>query len=337
MDSAFERLRAELERAPRVWLVTGAAGFIGSHLAHALLALGQHVVGLDNFATGSRRNLLQVEAARSGTAQFRFIEADIRDVSACDAACTGVDYVLHQAALGSVPRSIERPLDTHAANVDGTLNVFLAALRAKVRRVVYASSSSVYGDEPGLPKREPRIGEPLSPYAASKRMNEIYAGVLARTHGLSAVGLRYFNVVGARQDPDGPYAAVVPRWVAALAQGTRPVINGDGETTRDFCPVQNVVQANLLAATAAGELSGRVYNVALGSQTSLNQLYALLRAGMHARGFDCAQLEPEYREFRAGDVRHSLADTSAAQCDLGYQPQVTLAQGLEAVMDEHAH
>lgn len=340
MDSAYEQCCAELRRAPRRWLVTGAAGFIGSHLIEALLALDQTVVGLDNFATGSRRNLDLVRQALASPerwARFRFLESDIRDLGACEAACASADYVLHQAALGSVPRSIERPLDTHRANVDGTLHVFLAALGAGVRRVVYASSSSVYGDEPTLPKREDRIGAPLSPYAASKRMTEIYASVLARSHRLSAVGLRYFNVVGARQDPGGPYAAVVPRWLDALtqvAQGTtRPLIFGDGETTRDFCPVGNVVQANLLAATRDAELGGRVYNVALGDQTSLNQLYRVLRDGMQARGFECATLEPEYREFRAGDVRHSLADIGAAERDLGYAASLSLEQGLAAAMD----
>jgi UDP-N-acetylglucosamine/UDP-N-acetylgalactosamine 4-epimerase len=332
----YDRRRLELRAEPRCWLVTGAAGFIGSHLIESLLGLGQRVVGLDNFATGSPANLGRVEQALGSPeawGRFRFIEADIVDPEACVLATAGADYVLHQAALGSVPRSIEDPRATHLVNVDGTLNVFLAAMAAGVRRVVYASSSSVYGDEASLPKREPDIGEPLSPYAASKRMGEIYASVLGRTHGLSAVGLRYFNVVGARQDPEGPYAAVVPRWCASLARGERGVIFGDGETTRDFCPVLNVVQGNILAATADGDLAGRVYNVALQQRTSLGELYRALRGGLAQRGFPCADLEPEYRDFRPGDIRHSLADIGAASRDLGYRPGVTLREGLDSVMD----
>ena len=335
MGAAFEACVQQLQAEPKTWLVTGAAGFIGSHLTQALLAIGQRVIGFDNFATGKRENLLQVER-ELGTARFagfRLIEADVRDFDTCRAACAGVDYVLHQAALGSVPRSIARPIDTHEANVNGTLNVFMAALEQRVSRVVYASSSSVYGDEPTLPKVETRVGRPLSPYAASKHMGEVYASVLALTHGLSPVGLRYFNVVGPRQDPDGPYAAVVPRWLAELARGQRPLIFGDGETSRDFCPVPNVVQANLLAAVGPRELAGRVYNVALGSRTTLNQLAAILLDGMAQRGFPCAGLAPEHREFRAGDVRHSLADIGAAQRDLGYEPDCSLSQGLALVMD----
>lgn len=335
MPSVFDTRAAQLVAAPKRWLVTGAAGFIGSHLTEALLRLDQDVVGLDNFATGSRENLALVQAAvgEARFRRFRLIEADIRDFDACVKACEGIDYVLHQAALGSVPRSIAHPLDTHTANVDGTMHVFLAALRQGVASVVYASSSSVYGDEPHLPKVESRIGRPLSPYAASKRVGEIYAGVFASTHGLRGVGLRYFNVVGARQDPNGQYAAVVPRWTLALSRGERPVVFGDGETSRDFCPVANVVQANLLAATAPGELAGRVYNVALGQRTTLNALYALLRDGMARRGYDCAALEPEYRDFRSGDVRHSLADIEAARADLGYAPASDLDEGLQQVMD----
>jgi UDP-N-acetylglucosamine 4-epimerase len=336
LATEFEARAQELAAHPRKWLVTGAAGFIGSHLVESLLRLGQHVVGFDNFATGRRENLeLVAQAPGIGEAwqRFRLIEGDVCDLDACKAATAGTDFVLHQAALGSVPRSIARPLETHRSNVDGTMNVFLAALESDVPRVVYASSSSVYGDDAQLPKVESRLGRPLSPYAASKRIDEIYAEVLARTHGLWAVGLRYFNVVGARQDPDGPYAAVVPRWVHALARGERPAIYGDGETSRDFCPVQNVVQANLLAATAEGTLAGRVYNVALGGRTTLNELYVLLRRGMARRGFDCAALEPERRDFRPGDVRHSLADIAAAQDDFGYDPACSLAEGLEGVMD----
>jgi UDP-N-acetylglucosamine 4-epimerase len=327
VSSPFEARMRELAAAPKAWLVTGAAGFVGSHLVETLLRYGQRVVALDNFSTGFRENLREFEG------HFSMIEGDIRDFDTCARASAGVDYVLHQAALGSVPRSIAYPLDTHRTNVDGTVNVFLAALRNECKRVVYASSSSVYGDEPTLPKIEARTGRPLSPYAASKAAAELYADVYARTLGLSSAGLRYFNVVGARQDPNGPYAAVIPRWVTLLARGARPVLYGDGETSRDFCPVQNVVQANLLAATAEADLHGRAYNVALGGRTTLNQLFGLLRAGMAARGFDCARVEPDYQAFRPGDIRHSLADIGAAQRDLGYQPSTTLAEGLDKVMD----
>jgi UDP-N-acetylglucosamine 4-epimerase len=336
VPDVFDARVQQLVAQPRTWLVTGAAGFIGSHLCEALLRLGQRVTGLDNFATGTRENLVLVEQSLGDAEawrRFTMFEADVCDLDACRRACAGVDVVLHQAALGSVPRSIERPLDTHRSNVDGTVHVFLAALENRIARVVYASSSSVYGDDPELPKVESRLGRPLSPYALSKRVDEIYADVLASTHALSAVGLRYFNVLGARQDPSGPYAAVIPRWVSALVRGERPLLFGDGETSRDFCPVQNVVQANLLAATAGPEVAGRVYNVALGGRTTLNELYALLQRGLVRRGFDCAGIAPEYRDFRPGDVRHSLADIAAARRDLGYEPKCGLAEGLEGVLD----
>lgn len=336
MSTAFEALRARLREHPKTWLVTGVAGFVGSHVLQTLLQDGQHVVGMDNFATGKRDNLELVRRAvgDDAFARLRFLEADIRDRDACQRACQGVDHIVHEAALGSVPRSIAHPMDTHVTNVDGTLNIFLAALEAGVPRLAYASSSSVYGDEPALPKVEARIGNPLSPYAASKRMDEIYAQVLGRTHGLVAVGLRYFNVVGPRQDPSGPYAAVVPRWVDALRRGQTPVIFGDGETSRDFCPVANVVQATLLAASTEGDLGGRAYNVALGQRTTLNELYAMLRDGLAARGVDCAGREPRYEDFRPGDVRHSLADITAAQQDLGYAPRTDLHTGIALILDD---
>jgi UDP-N-acetylglucosamine 4-epimerase len=336
---AFQRCTQRLSSDPKTWVVTGGAGFIGSHLVATLLRLGQRVVVLDNFSSGTRENLrlAQQDAGKlRASAALDVIEADVCDPDACQQALRGADYVLHQAAVGSVPRSIARPLATHRANADGTVNVFLAAIEQKVPRVVYASSSSVYGDEATLPKVEPRIGRPLSPYAVSKRVGEIYADVFGRTHSLLAVGLRYFNVVGPRQDPSGPYAAVIPRWVESLAHGKRPVIFGDGATTRDFCPVGNVVQANLLAAVSTTTAPGKVYNVALGGQTTLNQVFALLRDGMAARGFPCAGLEPVYEGFREGDIRHSLANTDAAQSDLGYDPQHTLASGLADVMDFYA-
>ncbi|MEZ4240577.1 MAG: NAD-dependent epimerase/dehydratase family protein [Myxococcota bacterium] len=315
-----------------MWLVTGAAGFIGSHLVQALLARGETVRGLDDLSTGRRSNLEAI-AQSPGAERFAFVEGDIRDWGVCAAAMAGVERVLHQAALGSVPRSIADPRPTHEVNVDGFVNVALAAAEAKVAGFVYASSSSVYGDSDRLPKREGEEGRPLSPYAASKAADEVLAQGYASAFGLRAVGLRYFNVVGPRQDPRGAYAAVVPRWLAQLAAGEAPVIFGDGETSRDFCPVANVVQANLLAAEAPDAAVGRAFNVGLGDRTTLLQLYTLLRDGMAARGAPCAGLEPRFDAFRPGDVRHSLADTSALREALGWAPTVSLAQGLDLAMD----
>jgi UDP-N-acetylglucosamine 4-epimerase len=334
-NTAFDRCALALTRAPMSWLVTGAAGFIGSHVTATLLRLGQRVIGLDDFSSGSHRNLelVEREVGSERFAAFRLLEADVCDFDACVEAARGVERIVHQAAIGSVPRSMERPLETHRVNVDGTLNVFLAALRHRVPRVVYASSSSVYGDEPTLPKLEERIGASLSPYALSKRIDEQYAELLGRTHGLSAVGLRYFNVVGARQDPGGPYAAVIPKWVDTLVGGAQPTVYGDGQTTRDFCPVRNVVEANILAACAETDLGGRVYNVALGAQTTLLELFTLLRDGLAARGFPCAGVELRHEPFRAGDIRHSLADVGAAVRDLGYAPVHDLRSGLDEVLD----
>ena len=328
----YAQLQQDLRAQPQTWLVTGAAGFIGSHLVETLLRLGQRVTGLDNLATGRRENLAEVErnAGAEAWRAFHFIEGDIRDAAQCAAACAGVDFVLHQAALGSVPRSIKRPQDTHGANVDGFVNMLIAARDAGVRRFVYASSSSVYGDSPVLPKSEAHIGQPLSPYAATKWINEIYAGVFGRSYGFPAVGLRYFNVFGPRQDPDGPYAAVLPRWMAALLRGENIAIFGDGETSRDFCYVANAVQANLLAAASAGEeVHGEAFNVAVSGRTSLNALFALLKEKLVARGAAPATAVAEYRDFRAGDVRHSQADISKAERLLGYVPTHSLAQGLE--------
>ncbi len=332
--SAYSELRERMLAQPERWLVTGAAGFIGSHLVQALLNLDQIVVGLDNFATGRASNLEDVQRAVTPERWSRFTlqEGDIRDVDACQRAADGVARVLHQAALGSVPRSIEQPQLTHSVNVDGFVNMALAAVQLGVP-FVYASSSSVYGDHPGLPKVEDQVGKPLSPYAASKKVNEVYAEAFHRSYGLRAVGLRYFNVVGPRQDPNGAYAAVVPRWLDALRAGERAFINGDGLTSRDFCPVQNVVQVNLLAAFASDEAVGLAYNVGLGGRTDLNQLFAVLRDGMAARGAPCAGVEPEHRDFRKGDVRHSLADVSKARELLGYEPTVTLEDCLGQAMD----
>ncbi len=332
--SKFEEVREQLRARQYHWLVTGAAGFIGSNLVEALLRLGQRVTGLDNFATGHRHNLDQVLSAVGTQAEnFRFIEGDIRDAAACRDACAGIDFVLHQAALGSVTRSIEDPLSTHATNVTGFLNMLVAARDASVQRFVYAASSSTYGDHPGLPKVEDQIGKPLSPYAVTKYANELYADVFARTYGTASIGLRYFNVFGPRQDPNGAYAAVIPQWVAAMI-GDRPVfINGYGETSRDFCYIDNVVQANLLAALASKpEAVNRIYNVAAGERTSLNQLYGSMRALLQERYVHLRDSAPQYRDFRAGDVRHSLADITRARELLGYSPTHRIDAGLAQAM-----
>jgi len=331
MPTPYDLTRHALRARPRTWLVTGAAGFIGSNLLEALLRLDQRVVGLDNLSTGLRASLDEVRLSVGEVAwrRFTFQEADITDLAACRAACEGAEVVLHQAALGSVPRSIADPLGSHRANVDGFLNMLVAAKDAGVARFVYASSSSVYGDHPTLPKVEDAIGEPLSPYAATKLFDEVYAGVFARTYGVSAIGLRYFNVFGRRQRPEGPYAAVIPRWIATLLAGERCVINGDGETSRDFCHVENVVQANLLAGcTEHPDAANQVYNVACGERTTLTELHAAIRDGLTAMHPAVAGLTPEHQGFRAGDVRHSLADIGKAARLLGYAPTHTLAAGL---------
>jgi UDP-N-acetylglucosamine/UDP-N-acetylgalactosamine 4-epimerase len=329
-----------LSAQPRVWLVTGAAGFIGSNLVEALLLLGQKVVGMDNFLTGHQKNLDQVRrlVPPDGWARFQFLHADIRDPQACREACAGVDYVLHQAALGSVPRSIEDPQLTHEINATGFLNMLTSAREAGVSRFVYASSSSVYGDHPGSPKVEHAIGKPLSPYAAGKRSNEDYARAFARCYGMQCAGLRYFNVFGRRQDAEGPYSAVIPRWVSSMIRGEPVYINGDGETTRDFCHIANVIQANILAATVkrSGSMD-EVYNVAVGDTTSLNELFEALRSGLALRYPHVALLQPTYREMRAGDVRHSLADISWATQDLGYMPTHPFAKGLREALDWYAN
>ncbi len=334
--SAFDDLTAQLMNEPKVWLVTGAAGFIGSNLVEQLLRLNQIVRGLDNFATGHKHNLSAVkeEVTPAQWANFTFREGDIRDLATCQTACGSVDYVLHQAALGSVPRSIEDPLTAQAANVTGFVHMLVAARDQHVKRFVFASSSAVYGDHPGLPKVESAIGQPLSPYAATKLANEIDAAVFARCYGLEYVGLRYFNVFGPRQDPEGPYAAVVPKWIAALIKKQPVFVNGDGETSRDFCYIANVVQANLLAATTVRkEAVNQIYNVAVHERTSLNQLYQLLRERLVGRFPQLQQAQPTYREFRAGDVRHSLADISKARELLGYQPAYPIASGLDTALD----
>lgn len=332
--SRFEVAQDRLIREPRTWLVTGAAGFIGSHLLETLLQLDQHVVGLDNFVTGYRRNLEDAVARAPGSrGSFRFIEGDIRDPDVCRAASDGTDYVLHQAALGSVPRSLENPVEYHHVNVDGLLNLCVAARDSGVRRFVYASSSAVYGDHPGLPKREADIGRPVSPYGLTKRAGELYAELFRDVYGLECVGLRYFNVFGRRQEPHSTYAAVIPQWLRCLLDREPCHIHGDGETTRDFCFIGNVVQANILAAVEPIGARDQVYNVGVGDITSLNTLYGLLRDGLARRNPDLARAMPVYDDFRAGDVRHSQADITRIRGALGYEPTHTLAKGLEETLD----
>lgn len=332
----YQALCEKLAREPRTWLVTGVAGFIGSNLLEALLRLNQNVVGLDNFATGHRRNLDQVRELLPPEQwqRFRFIEGDIRDLDTCREACRNVDYVLHQAALGSVPRSIEDPILTNQSNIDGFLHMLVAARDAGVKSFVYAASSSTYGDHPGLPKVEDQIGRPLSPYAVTKYVNELYGDVFARCYGFKTIGLRYFNIFGPRQDPEGAYAAVIPKWIASMIKNEPVYINGDGETSRDFCYIDNTVQANLLAATTEDEQAkNQIYNIAVGERTSLNQLYEALRSELAPRFPHLADARPIYRDFRPGDVRHSLADISKAQRLLRYQPTHTLREGLKVAMD----
>lgn len=336
----YEQALDDLASTPRRWLVTGVAGFIGSHLLERLLALGQEVVGLDNFETGHRNNLADVRRRSQEDAWRRFtlIEGDIADPDVCAHAAQGIDLVLHQAALGSVPRSIRDPQRTNRANVDGFLNLLVASRDAGVRRFVYAASSSTYGDHPGLPKVEDAIGRPLSPYAVTKYVDELYAEVFARSYGMQTIGLRYFNVFGPRQDPNGAYAAVIPRWIGQLLAGEPCAIHGDGETSRDFCFVDNTVQANLLAATTeeAGAVN-EVYNVAVGQRTTLNELFALIRDGLAERtGRDAiAAAEPSHGPFRAGDVRHSLADIGKAKRLLGYAPDFDVREGLAMTLDAY--
>lgn len=333
MAAAYLRALDVLRSEPRRWLVTGCAGFIGSNLIETLLGLGQTVVGLDNFATGHRYNLDEVHETVGDAAwsRFTFIEADIRDLDACRRAVQGVDFVLHQAALGSVPRSLNDPITTNEVNVSGFLNMLVAARDAQVKSFVYAASSSTYGDHEALPKVEDRIGRPLSPYAVTKYVNELYADVFARSYGFQTVGLRYFNVFGKRQDPNGAYAAVIPKWVAAMIRNEDVTINGDGETSRDFCFIENVVQANILSALASEEGRNQVYNVAVNARTSLNQLFGYLASTLAENGVSYNKA-PLYGHFRAGDVRHSQADISKAGALLGYAPQFDIQQGLTKAM-----
>lgn len=346
--SAYETLKTGLQASPKTWLVTGVAGFIGSNLLETLLRLDQRVVGLDNFATGHQRNLDEVQRLVSAEqwARFRFIEGDIRKLADCRAAmywqlrspaageavAQRVDYVLHQAALGSVPRSLDDPITSNAVNIDGFLNMLVAAREAGVASFTYAASSSTYGDHSGLPKVEDVIGKPLSPYAVTKYVNELYADVFARCYGFTTIGLRYFNVFGPRQDPNGAYAAVIPKWAAAMIRGDEVCINGDGETSRDFCFVDNAVQANLLAATATEAAArNQIYNVAVGGRTCLTRLFAYLRQALADNGVPYDK-EAVYRDFRAGDVRHSQADIGKAERLLGYAPRFDIEAGIRSAM-----
>lgn len=328
----YQIIQAELRANPKTWLITGVAGFIGSNLLEALLKLDQQVVGLDNFETGFRKNLDRVQelVQPAQWRKFHFHEGDIRNPDHCNKAVSEVDYVLHQAALGSVPRSIENPVRTNETNISGFLNILVASRDAKIRRFVYAASSSTYGDHPGLPKIEDVIGKPLSPYAVTKYVNELYADVFTRCYGLESIGLRYFNVFGPRQDPDGAYAAVIPKWYGALLRSEPVFINGDGETSRDFCFVANVVQANILAATTTRpDAINQVYNVALGDRTMLNELFSLIREQVAKTHPEVSAIKPEYRGFRNGDVRHSQADIRRIQERLGYAPTHRVADGLQ--------
>lgn len=329
----FDKVQAELRAHPRKWLITGCAGFIGSNLLESLLTLDQVVVGIDNFATGYQSNLDEVKALVGAAkwARFEFIAGDIRDIGTCRRAVQGVDHVLHQAALGSVPRSIEDPVTTNDVNLTGFLNMLVAAREAGIPSFVYAASSAVYGDHPDLPKTEGRIGNPLSPYAVTKYANELYAGAFARCYGFNAIGLRYFNVFGKRQDPNGAYAAVIPRWIARMIRDEQVTINGDGTTSRDFCFVENAVQANLLAAVATGEPKSRIYNIAVGDVTTLNQLHGYLSAILAEHDVSVSH-KPIHGDFRQGDVAHSQADISKAARELGYAPAYRVHAGLEAAM-----
>lgn len=331
--SQYQTVCEQLQQVPKTWLITGVAGFIGSNLLETLLKLNQNVVGLDNFATGHQHNLNEVKnlVTPEQWANFKFYEGDIRNFADCQKACAGVNYVLHQAALGSVPRSIADPITTNAANISGFLNMLTAARDAQVKSFTYAASSSTYGDHPALPKVEENIGKPLSPYAVTKYVNELYAEVFARTYGFKTIGLRYFNVFGKRQDPNGAYAAVIPKWTAAMIAGDDVFINGDGETSRDFCFIENTVQANILAATANNEAKNQVYNVAVGDRTTLNDLFNAIKRALNDNGVIYTK-EPVYRDFRAGDVRHSQASIEKIKNLLGYQANYRINEGIKLAM-----
>lgn len=340
LATAYDQLKTRLAANPSTWLVTGVAGFIGSNLLEHLLKLDQRVVGLDNFATGYQHNLdaVLVSVTAQQRSRFRFVKGDICNLEDCQKACNGVNYVLHQAALGSVPRSIDNPIATNAANISGFLNMLVAARDAEVKRFVYAASSSTYGDHPALPKVEENIGKPLSPYAVTKYVNELYADVFARTYDFRTIGLRYFNVFGPRQNPNGAYAAVIPKWTAALIEGKPVYINGDGETSRDFCFVENAIQVNLLAATTENsEATNEIYNVAVGDRTTLNELYGYIVKYLQLEFPHVVNALPTYREFRSGDVRHSQAEIVKARRLLGYAPVFRIEQGINLTLDSFSN
>lgn len=330
----YEEITENLGNTPKTWLITGVAGFIGSNLLETLLKLDQKIIGLDNFATGHQKNLDEVQSLVSVEQwqRFNFIEGDIRNIEDCHQACNDVDYVLHQAALGSVPRSLADPIATNETNISGFLNMLVAARDAKVSSFTYAASSSTYGDHPALPKVEDAIGKPLSPYAVTKYVNELYAEVFARSYGFKSIGLRYFNVFGRRQDPNGAYAAVIPKWTAAMIENDDVYINGDGETSRDFCYIDNTVQANILAATTTNDdAKNQVYNVAVGDRTTLNELFSSIKSAL-ASSKVVYDKQPVYRDFREGDVRHSQADISKAKNLLSYAPQFDISKGIDRAM-----
>ena len=330
----YDQVKEDLKINPKTWLITGVAGFIGSNLLETLLKLNQTVVGLDNFSTGHQHNLDEVQTLVTAEqwGRFNFIRGDIRQLADCQQAVENIDYVLHQAALGSVPRSINDPVTSNETNITGFLNMLVAARDAKVTSFTYAASSSTYGDHPALPKVEENIGNPLSPYAVTKYVNELYAGVFAKTYGFKTIGLRYFNIFGKRQDPEGAYAAVIPKWTAALIKGDTVYINGDGETSRDFCYIQNAVQANILASVAEDKAKDNVFNVAVGDRTTLNRLFNAIKSQLSRNSPEITDVQPNYRGFRAGDVRHSQADISKARSFLGYNPSHDIMAGIsEAV------
>lgn len=340
----YEVLQKNLKSTQYTWLITGVAGFIGSNLLEKLLILNQKVIGLDNFETGSQfnidqaledaRNYLQLDSIELMSENFKLIEGDIRELEVCRLACQDIDFVLHQAALGSVPRSIENPIDTNKTNIDGFLNMLVAAKDANIKRFVYAASSSTYGDHSALPKVEERIGNPLSPYSVTKLVNELYAGVFSKTYNFKSIGLRYFNIFGKRQNPNGAYAAVIPKWVSNILNDEEVFINGDGETSRDFCYIDNAVQINLLAALTNDDYAiDQIYNVALNARTSLNQLYQMIEDRLIERSISISKKSPKYRDFRAGDVRHSQADINKAVNLLGYEPTHVITDGLDIAMD----
>ena len=329
MSEKYKEIRLQLKQNPVSWLITGVAGFIGSNLLEELLLLDQKVVGIDNFSTGHYYNLDEVKSlvSRSQWSNFKFIEGDITDLSSCYEACNGVDYVLHQAALGSVPRSLKDPIATNAANISGFLNILIASMDSKVASFTYAASSSTYGDHPALPKVEKYIGNPLSPYAVTKYVNELYAHVFHLNYGFSCIGLRYFNVFGKRQDPDGAYAAVIPKWISSMIQGQEVFINGDGTTSRDFCYIENAIQANILAAVASKEVKNNIFNVAVGDRTSLVELFNYIVSALQNLDQPYSS-EPIFQDFRAGDVQHSQANISKAKDLLGYSPTHKVNNGL---------